>query len=162
MEGCNMIANPTDHRGQHGGEALSAAEQEKGDPRNQGSEVRNRSSGSAQIASVVIPLLEESKKRFHGTKLRLDYGVRKFDVSTGENWSVYFRVLNSDGQKASHYYIIDLSSRSPLIIMVDSLDIGSTVRRREVLDLAVQSHGDVTEQVVAKLLDRAAEEAGQQ
>jgi hypothetical protein len=90
----------------------------------------------------------------------LDYGTRKFDISTGENWSVYFRLVNTKSHKVSHYYIIDLSSRSPLIIMADSLDVGSTVRRREVWDQALQSHDDITEQVLAKLLDRATEEAG--
>jgi len=91
----------------------------------------------------------------------LDYGVRKFDVATGETWSVYFRAVNTRAHKASHYYIIDLSSRSPLIIRVDSLDLGSAVRRREVWDETVQSHEDITEQVLSKLLDRAVEEAGQ-
>jgi len=91
----------------------------------------------------------------------LDYGVRKFDVATGETWSVYFRVVNTRAHKASHYYIIDLSSRSPLIIRVDSLDLGSAVRRREVWDETVQSHADLTDQVLSKLLDRAVEEAGQ-
>ena len=94
--------------------------------------------------------------------LRLDYGVRKFDVATGETWSVYFRVVNTRAHRASPYYIVDLSSRSPLIIMADSLDLGSTVRRREVWDQTMQSHDDVTEKVLAKLLYRAAEEAGQQ
>ena len=92
----------------------------------------------------------------------MDYGVRKFDVATGENWSVYFRLVNTKAHKASHYYIVDLSSRSPLIIMADSLDVGSAVRRREVWDQTVQSHDDITEQVLAKLLDRAVEEVGQQ
>src|SRR3954447_15507672 len=81
------------------------------------------------------------------------------DVATGENWSVYFRVVNTKAHKASPYYIVDLSPRPPLIIMVDSLDVGSGVRRREVWDETVQSHDDVTEQVLAKLLDRAADEA---
>jgi hypothetical protein len=45
--------------------------------------------------------------------------------------------------------------------MADSLDVGSGVRRREVWDEKVESHDDVTEQVLAKLLDRAADEAGQ-
>jgi len=91
----------------------------------------------------------------------LDYGVRKFDIATGETWSVYFRVVNTKTHKASPYYIVDLSSRSPLIIMADSLDVGSAVRRREVWGETVQSHDDVTEQILDKLLDRAAEEAGQ-
>ncbi|MFL5231513.1 MAG: hypothetical protein ACJ8DM_01125, partial [Microvirga sp.] len=58
--------------------------------------------------------------------------MRKFDIATGETWSVYFRVVNTKTHKASPYYIVDLSSRSPLIIMADSLDVGSAVRRREV------------------------------
>jgi len=93
--------------------------------------------------------------------LRVDYGVRKFDVATGENWSVYFRVVNTKAHQASSYYIVDLSARAPLIIMADSLDVGSGVRRREVWDETIASHKDVTEQVLAKLLDRAASEAGQ-
>ena len=96
-----------------------------------------------------------------GRNLRLDAGVRKFDVATGENWSVYFRVVNPKAHKASAYYIVDLSARSPLILTVDSLDIGSGVRRREVWDEAVASHDDVTDQVLSKLLDRAVQEAGQ-
>ena len=156
-----MIANPRDHRDQHGGDALWAAEHEKGDGRKQNGETRSHPSGSAQIASVVLPFLEKAKSDLHDPNLRLDYGVRKFDVSTGENWSVYFRLVNTKSQKTSHYYILDLSSQSPLIIMADSLDVGSTVRRREVWDQVIQSHDDITEQVMAKLLDRAAEEAGQ-
>ena len=85
--------------------------------------------------------------------------MRKFDTVTSENWSVYFRVTNTKAHKASPYYIIDLSSQSPLIIMAGSLDVGSAVRRREVWDEAVLSHKDVTEQVLTKLLDRAAGEA---
>ena len=96
-----------------------------------------------------------------GTDRRLDFGVRKFDVATGENWSVYFRVVNTRAHKASSYYIVDLSARSPLIIMADSLDVGSGVRRREVWDETIQAHDHVTEQVLAKLLERAAAEAGQ-
>ena len=69
--------------------------------------------------------------------------------------------MNTKGQKASHYYIVDLSSRSPLIIMADSLDVGSGVRRREVWDETVQLHDEITEQVLSKLLDRAVAEAGQ-
>ena len=40
-----------------------------------------------------------------------------------------------------------------------SLDVGSAVRRREVWDETILSHEDVTEQVLTKLLDRAAGEA---
>ena len=69
--------------------------------------------------------------------------------------------MNTRAHKASPYYIVDLSSRSPLIIMVDSLDVGSAVRRREVWDQTLESHDDVTDQVLAKLLDRATQEAGQ-
>jgi len=69
--------------------------------------------------------------------------------------------VNTKAHKASPYYIVDLSSRSPLIIMADSLDVGSSVRRREVWDETLESHDDVTEQVLAKLLDRATQEAGQ-
>jgi len=110
----------------------------------------------------VLPFLEKAKSELHRTKLRLDYGIRKFDVSTRENWSVYFRLVNTESHKASDFYIIDLSSRLPLIIMTDSLDVGATVRRREVLDQAVQSHDDITEQILTKLLDRARKEAGRQ
>src|SRR4051812_16155424 len=39
------------------------------------------------------------------------------------------------------------------------LDIGSGVRRREVWDETLASHGDVTEQVLAKLLVSAVDEA---
>ena len=151
-----MSAIPRDD--QHGGEALQAAQYAKG---NQPAPSRSAASGSAQIASVVLPFLEQAKSKLHDTHLRLDYGVRKFDIATGETWSVYFRVVNTKTQKASPYYIVDLSSRSPLIIMADSLDVGSAVRRREVWGETVQSHDDVTEQILAKLLDRAAEEAGQ-
>jgi hypothetical protein len=146
---------------QQGGEALRAAKHAKGGQPGLAREAASRASGSAQIASVVLPFLEQSKNRLRGADLRLEFGVRKFDVSTGENWSVYFRVVNTKSHKASQYYIIDLSSRSPLIIMADSLDVGSTVRRREVWDDTMQSHDDVTEQVLAKLLDRVVEEAGQ-
>jgi len=45
--------------------------------------------------------------------------------------------------------------------MADSLDVGSGVRRREVWDQPLQSHDEVTDQVLAKLLDRATQEAGQ-
>ena len=123
--------------------------------------LRDGASGSAQIASVVLPFLERAKDPLRGTDRRLDFGVRKFDVATGENWSVYFRVVNTRANKASPYYIVDLSSRSPLIIMADSLDVGSAVRRREVWEETLKSHDDVTEQVLTKLLDRAAQEAGQ-
>jgi hypothetical protein len=143
---------------QPGGEALQAAVYAKG---SQPALSRGAASGSAQIASVVLPYLEQAKSQLQNKDLRLDYGVRKFDVATGETWSVYFRVVNTRAHKASHYYIVDLSSRSPLIIRVDSLDLGSAVRRREVWDETVQSHADITEQVLSKLLDRAVEEAGQ-
>jgi len=143
---------------QPGGEALQAAVYAKG---SQPALSRGAASGSARIASVVLPYLEQAKSQLQNRDLRLDYGVRKFDVATGETWSVYFRVVNTRAHKASHYYIVDLSSRSPLIIRVDSLDLGSAVRRREVWDEMVQSHEDVTEQVLSKLLDRAVEEAGQ-
>ena len=141
----------------HGGEALQAAgHARRGRP---GPERRTRS-GSVRIASVVLPFLEQAKGRLPDPNLRLDSGVRKFDVVTGETWSLYFRVANTKSHKASHYYIIDLSARSPLILMADSLDVGSGVRRREVWEEALQSHDDVTEQVLAKLLDRAVLEAG--
>jgi hypothetical protein len=143
---------------QPGGEALQAAVYAKG---SQPALSRGAASGSARIASVVLPYLEQAKSQLQNKDLRLDYGVRKFDVATGETWSVYFRVVNTRAHKASHYYIVDLSSRSPLIIRVDSLDLGSAVRRREVWDETVQSHEDITEQVLSKLLDRAVEEAGQ-
>src|SRR3954469_15847584 len=144
---------------QHGGEALQAAQYAR---RGQPALGRDAASGSAQIASVVLPFLEQAKNQLQDADLRLDYGIRKFDVATGETWSVYFRVVNTRAHRASPYYIVDLSSRSPLIIMADSLDLGSAVRRREVWDQMMQSHDDVTEQVLAKLLDRAAKEAGQQ
>ena len=143
---------------QPGGEALQAAVYAKG---SQPALSRGAASGSARIASVVLPYLEQAKSQLQNKDLRLDHGVRKFDVATGETWSVYFRVVNTRAHKASHYYIVDLSSRSPLIIRVDSLDLGSAVRRREVWDETVQSHEDITEQVLSKLLDRAVEEAGQ-
>jgi len=150
--------NITPKDDQHGGEALQAAQYAKG---SQPAPSRDAASGSAQIASVVLPFLERMKDELRDTNLRLDFGMRKFDVSTGENWSVYFRVVNTQTHKASPYYIVDLSFRSPLIIMADSLDVGSAVRRREVWDETVQSHKDVTEQVLSKLLDRAVQEAGQ-
>src|SRR5829696_1123373 len=151
-----MTSIRQDH--QSGGEALQAAQYAKG---SQPASSRGAASGSAQITSVVLPFLEQAKRRLQGADLRLEFGVRKFDVATGETWSVCFRVVNTRAHKASHYYIVDLSSRSPLIIRVDSLDLGSAVRRREVWDETVQSHEDVTEQVLSKLLDRAVEEAGQ-
>ena len=156
-----MSAISRDRLGQHGGDAVWAAGHEKGDGRKQNGEARSCSSGSAQIASVVLPFLEKAKSDLHDPELRLDYGIRKFDVATGENWSVYFRLVNTKSQKTSHYYTINLSSRSPLIIMADSLDVGSTVRRREICDEAVQLHDDITDQTLAKLLDHAADEAGQ-
>lgn len=143
---------------QSGGEALQAAVFAKD---SQPAPARGAASGSARIASVVLPYLEQAKSQLQNRDLRLDYGVRKFDVATGETWSVYFRVVNTRAHKASHYYIVDLSSRSPLIIRADSLDLGSTVRRREVWDETVQSHEDVTEQVLSNFLDCAVEEAGQ-
>ena len=143
---------------QHGGEALKAAGYAKGQ---QPAPSRSGASGSARIASVVLPFLEQAKTSLQDASLRLDFGVRKFDVATGENWSVYFRVVNPKAHKASAYCIVDLSARSPLILTVDSLDIGSGVRRREVWDETVPSHDDVTDQVLSKLLDRAVQEAGQ-
>ena len=151
-----MSASPGDH--QRAGEALEAAQDTTG---RRPTPSRGAASGSAQIASVVLPFLEQAKTSLQGRSLRLDAGVRKFDVATGENWSVYFRVVNPKAHKASAYYIVDLSARSPLILTVDSLDIGSGVRRREVWDEAVPSHDDVTDQVLSKLLDRAVQEAGQ-
>ena len=142
-----MIARPKDH--QHGGEALQAAQYAK---RGQRNSAGDGASGSAQIASVVLPFLERAKDQLRGTDRRLDFGVRKFDVATGENWSVYFRVVNTRANKASPYYIVDLSARSPLIIMADSLDVGSAVRRREVWEETLKAHDDVTEQVLTKLL----------
>ena len=151
-----MIARPRDH--QHGGEALQAAQYAK---RGQPNSARDGASGSAQIASVVLPFLERAKDQLRGTDRRLDFGVRKFDVATGENWSVYLRVVNTRANKASPYYIVDISARSPLILMADSLDVGSAVRRREVWEETLKAHEDVTEQVLTKLLDCAAREAGQ-
>src|SRR4051794_14482558 len=140
------------------GEALQAAQYAT---RRERGLVKHAASGSIQIASVVLPFLEQAKNSLQGTSLRLDFGVRKFDVATGENWSVYFRVVNPKARKASAYYIVDLSARSPLILTVDSLDIGSGVRRREVWDETLAWHDDVTDQVLSKLLDRAVQEAGQ-
>ena len=151
-----MSAVPTDDP--HGGEALQAAQYTRG---HEPAPSRGAASGSAQIASVVLPFLERARDTLQGTNFRLDSGVRKFDVATGENWSVYFRVVNTRTYKASPYYVVDLSFRSPLIIMADSLDVGSGVRRREVWDQRLQSHDEVTDQVLAKLLDRAVQEAGQ-
>src|SRR3954471_23482742 len=111
-----MSAIPRDH--QHGGEALQAAQYAKG---NQPAPPRSAVSGSAQIASVVLHFLEQAKNKLHDADFRLDFGVRKFDITTGETWSVYFRVVNARPHRASPYYIVDLSSRSPLIIMADSL-----------------------------------------
>ena len=151
-----MTAVREDH--QSGSEALQAAQYAR---RSTPALARGAASGSAQIASVVLPFLEQAKKSLQGRSLRLDSGVRKFDPATGENWSVYFRVVNPKAHKASAYYIVDLSARSPLILTVDSLDIGSGVRRREVWDETLASHDDVTDQVLSKLLDRAVQEAGQ-
>ena len=151
-----MCAIPRDD--QHGGEALQAAQYTRG---HEPAPSRGAASGSAQIGSVVLPFLEQAKNSLQGTNFRLDSGVRKFDVATGENWSVYFRVVNTRTYKASPYYVVDLSFRSPLIIMADSLDVGSGVRRREVWDQPLQSHDEVTDQVLAKLLDRATQEACQ-
>jgi hypothetical protein len=140
------------------GEALQAAHHAKS---RQAAPARGGASGSAQIASVVLPFLEKAKSQLQDAGLRLDHGVRKFDVATGETWSVYFRVVNTKAHKASAYYIVDLSARAPLIIRADSLDVGSGVRRREVWDETLQSHEGVTDQVLAKLLDQAATETGQ-
>jgi hypothetical protein len=146
---------------QPGGEALQAAQYAKGGHHARTRGASSCSSGSTQVASVVLPFLERAKNEFRNADLRLDFGVRKFDVATGENWSVYFRVVNTRAHKASHYYIVDLSSQSPLILMADSLDVGSGVRRREVWDEAMETHDEVTDQVLSKLLDRATQEAGQ-
>ena len=151
-----MCAIPRDD--QHGGEALQAAQYTRG---HEPAPSRGAASGAARIASVVLPFLEGARDTLQGTNFRLDSGVRKFDVATGENWSVYFRVVNTRTHQASAYYIVDLSFRSPLIIMADSLDVGSGVRRREVWDQPLQSHDEVTNEVLAKLLDRATQEAGQ-
>jgi hypothetical protein len=69
--------------------------------------------------------------------------------------------VNPKAHKASAYYIVDLSARSPLILTVDSLDIGSGVRRRAVWDETLAAHDEVTDQVLSKLLARAVQEAGQ-
>ena len=151
-----MSASPGDR--QRGGEALEAAQYTTG---RQPAPSRGAASGSAQIASVVLPFLEQAKTSLQGRSLRLEHGVRKFDPATGENWSVYFRVVNPKTHRSSPYYIVDLSARAPLILTVDSLDIGSGVRRRAVWDETVASHDDVTDQVLSKLLDRAVQEAGQ-
>src|SRR3954454_14854106 len=127
---------------QRGGEVSQATQYPQG---GQPSPAARQSSGSTQIASVILPFLGQAKNSLQSRRLRLDFGVRKFDVATGENWSVYFRVVNTRTHKASPYYIVDLSSRSPLIIMADSLDVGSAVRRREVWGETVQSHDNVTE-----------------
>ena len=97
---------------QSGSEALQAAQYAR---RSNPALARGAASGSAQIASVVLPFLEQAKNRRQNAGLRLDYGVRKFDVATGENWSVYFRVVNTKAHKASPYYIVDLSSRPALL-----------------------------------------------
>ena len=143
---------------QPGGGVLQAARYARG---SQPASSRGAASGSAQIASVVLPFLARAKNQPQDAGLRLNYGARKFDVATGETWSVYFRVVNMQAHKASHYYIVDLSSQSPLILMADSLDVGSGVRRREVWDEAMETHDEVTDQVLSKLLDRATQEAGQ-
>ena len=57
-----------------------------------------------------LPFLEQVKAKLPDPDLRLDFGVRKFDVTTGEAWSLDFRVLNTRARRASHYYIIDLSA----------------------------------------------------
>ena len=151
-----MTAVREDH--QSGSEALQAAQYAR---RSKPALTSGAASGSAQIASVVLPFLEQAKNQRQDAGLRLDYGARKFDVATGENWSVYFRVVNTKAHQASAYDIVDLSARAPLILMADSLDVGSGVRRREVWDGTIASHEDVTEQVLAKLLDRATQEAAQ-
>jgi hypothetical protein len=154
-----MSASPENDR--HGGDSQRPVESEKSTQPPLAKEAASRSSGSAQIASVVFPFLESSRNSLRDTELRLEYGARKFDISTGEKASVYFRLVDTKHHKASHFYIIDLSSPHPLILMVDSLDIGSTVRRREVLDQVVNTHDDITEEVLAKLLDRAVAEVNQ-
>ena len=103
-----MSASPGDH--QRAGEALEAAQDTTG---RRPTPSRGAASGSAQIESVVLPFLEQAKNSLQDASLRLDFGVRKFDVATGENWSVYFRVVNPKAHKASAYYIVDLSARSP-------------------------------------------------
>jgi hypothetical protein len=149
---------PGDHK-QHGGEALSAAASVRKGQKGADQGADDRTGGAAAIASVVLPFLEKAKGRIAADGRRLDFGVRKLDVATGEGRSVYFRVVNTDRKKASRYYIVDLSSQSPLVIVVDTLDIGSGVRRREILDDSLRSHEDVTEEVLQKFLDRAALEA---
>ena len=90
-----MSARPEDH--QRGGGAFQAAHYAKG---SQASLAARLSGGSTQVASVVLPFLEQAKNRLRDADLRLDFGVRKFDVATGENWSVYFRVVNPKAHKA--------------------------------------------------------------
>src|ERR1043165_4459393 len=107
MEEATMGAIPSNPRS-GGGEAVQAAQYTTG---RQPAPSRGAASGSAQIASVVLPFLEQAKTSLHGRSLRLDSGVRKFDPATGENWSVYFRVVNPKAHKASAYYIVDLSAR---------------------------------------------------
>src|SRR3712207_9326863 len=102
-----MSAAPT--ADQPGGEALQAAQYAR---RSQPALRRGAPSGSAQIASVVLPFLERSKNKLQNEDLRLDYGVRKFDIATGENWSVYFRVMNTRAHQASPYYIVDQIGRA--------------------------------------------------
>jgi hypothetical protein len=90
-----MTSIRQDH--QSGGEALQAAQYAKG---SQPASSRGAASGSAQITSVVLPFLEQAKRRLQDADLRLEYGVRKFDVATGETWSVYFRAVNTKAHQA--------------------------------------------------------------
>jgi len=76
----------------HGGEALQAARHARG---RQSTPPREAASGSGRIASVVLPFLEQAKGKLSDRSLRLDFGLRKFDVTTGEARSVYFRVVEA-------------------------------------------------------------------
>ena len=142
---------------QQGSEGLQAAIRSRKRPETARSSGKSDLAGSHVISSVVLPLLEREKVRFHEQGVRLDYGIRKFDIVTGESWSVYIRVVNPSSHKGSEYIIVDLSSKRPLIIATNSLDIGSTVRRRELQELSITGHDQVTESLIQELVQNMAE-----
>jgi hypothetical protein len=143
-----------------GSEALRAAVQARADKSATASPGSSCSIGAHKIASVVLPFLERAAAEIMQKGGRLEYGVRKFDVATGEKFSVYFRLVDTPTDRASWYYIVDLSAPTPLVLKTDSLDIGSNVRRREICSLNFAQYGDITSDSLKRLLQLALDEAG--
>jgi hypothetical protein len=156
------MSNSVNPKTRLGGEAMQAASRIVAGRSQSNPKWRadDQSAGANTIASVVLPFLEKAMTEVRRQGGRLDYGVRKFDVATGQKFSVYFSVVpNATSGSTKVFYIIDLSSHLPLLIVTDSLDVGSGVRRREVSDLNLASHDDITPEILETLIGRACDEA---